>query len=592
MKNFIYVLVILLTTTLYSCEKFMEPFVELYDRDYEILENGNYFKGLLYNTFNSLPNRPNFFFEAATDNAVTNNDNTASSRAARGGISYISNPLDDISQNGVNGQTNWLYNYYNINIANFILERMVWDDTKNPPTPVTFEFTPEENRAWFYLLLGDAYFVRAWFQFDLLQKYGGVAADGVAYGYPIVTKYLTVNDELDLRRNTYQECVNQIVADCDEVIRLMPFNYTVAATTIWNGGTQGFGHASGLAAMSLKARVLLYAASPAFNTTNDVTRWGNAAQAAREIIDRLGFDDLMSLNNYFTNHVNSTGVNTASTNVDLFFRGPVTMSTRNLETENFPPRASGSATYQPSQNLVDAFPMCDGYPINSASGDFPYDVNNMYENRDPRLFTFILYHGQSASEWGLESPNPDTYQTMAGGRDAFGYDQNSTRTGYYLKKWLNGSVRNTGNVRTTNYTTIIFGRPELYLNFAEAAIQATGNPDDKTYGYSAREALAKVRDRALGEGNDMYLPTITGKDAFINLVQNERRIELCFEGHRFWDMRRWSTGKGDVTAINASVYGIYSSSPVETRSFRSPYMPLPYGELLKTNNLVNNDGWQ
>jgi hypothetical protein len=235
--------------------------------------------------------------------------------------------------------------------------------------------------------------------------------------------------------------------------------------------------------------------------------------------------------------------------------------------------------------------MRDGYPIGSASSDIPYDADNMYKDRDPRLFTFILYDGQPAT-WGLASPNPATIQTTAGGRDADGYEQNSTRTGYYLKKWLQGAVRNTGTIQSTNFAAIIFGRPELYLNFAEAAIQATGDPDDKTYGYSAREVLAKVRDRAFGEDNDAYLPTVTGKDAFANLVKNERRIELCFENHRFWDMRRWSTGKTDVAAINAPVYGIYSATSVETRSYKSPYMPLPFGELLKSKKLVNNDGWQ
>ena len=589
MKNIKNIFFLLLVTVFYSCDKFLEPPIELYSREFEILDSRTNFRGLLYNTYANLPNRQNFFFEAATDNAVTNNDFNAASRAARGGISFISNPLDDVSQNNISG-TIWMYNYTCINMVNYYFEKLVWDNSKDPPTPVRFEFEEIPNREWFYLLMGESYFLRAWFQFDQLQKYGGVAADGVAYGFPIVTKYLTVNDELDLPRNTYQECVNQIIADCDEAIRYLAFNYDQADLTIWDGGVLGFGHASGLAAMCLKAKTLLYAASPAFNTSNDVARWRSAAQAAKEIIDRVGFNDLMSLEDYFTNHVNFTGINTATYNADLFFRGPVISNTRNMETENFPPRASGSALYQPTQNLVDAFPMRDGYPINNASGDFPYDVNKMYENRDPRLFTFILYDGQPAT-FGLDNPNPETYQTAAGGRDAFGYDQNSTRTGYYLKKWVNGSVRNTGNVRTTNYTAILFGRPELYLNFAEAAIQATGDPDDKTYGYSAREALAKVRDRALGEGNDKYLPTVTGKDAFINLVQNERRVELCFEGHRFWDMRRWSTGKNDVTAINASVYGIYSSSPVETRSFRSPYMPLPYGEMLKTKSLVNNDGW-
>jgi hypothetical protein len=95
----------------------------------------------------------------------------------------------------------------------------------------------------------------------------------------------------------------------------------------------------------------------------------------------------------------------------------------------------------------------------------------------------------------------------------------------------------------------------------------------------------------LGSGKDLYLATVADKAGFLAVVKNERRIELCFEDFRFWDLRRWSNGTSDVAAINAPVYSIYSTTPVETRSYKSPYMPLPFGELLKTNNLVNNAGW-
>jgi hypothetical protein len=457
------------------------------------------------------------------------------------------------------------------------------------------EYPYPTNRAWYLLCLGEAHFLRAWFQFDQLQKYGGVAADGKAYGFPLVTKYLTTGDVLDLPRNTYDECVNQILSDCDEAIKYLHFNYVTPGAVAQAGGEEGYGRASGLAALCLKAKVLLYAASPAFNVGSDVEKWRRAAAAAKEVIDKTGFEDLMSLV-YYTGHGQRTNINpivaSANYNRDMFFRGNVTVGQRTLELQNFPPRqAGGEALYQPTQNLVDSFPMRDGYPITNSSSDFPYRLDSMYVNRDPRFHAFILYDGHSAANWGIHTPNPATFQMKTGGADAFGTHQNATRTGYYLKKWLNGSVRNTNPQVNTNYAAIIFGRPELYLNFAEAALQATGNPDDKTYGYSAREVLTKVRDRALGEGNDKYLPTVTGKDAFLEVVKNERRIELCFEGHRFWDLRRWSAGKNDMTAINTPVYGIYGSEPVESRQFSSPYFPLPYGELLKAKNLVNNDGW-
>ena len=585
MKKMNHIAVILLTIILCSCEKFMEPAMDSYMRDWQIEQSRDNFRGLLYNTYLGLPTRINFVFEAATDNAVTNIDNTSSSRAARGGISYINNPLDNINQNGLN-DTYWRYNYMHINRINYFLEKMTYDESKNPPTPVIFEFEEIPNKEWFWLLMGEAHFLRAWYQFEQLQKYGGVTPDGQVYGFPVITKYLTVNDELDLPRNTYQACVDQIVTDCEEAVKYLSLNYTQADAPIWDEGVMGSGRASGVAALALKARTLLYAASPAYNIENDVEKWKKAAQAAQEVIDVLGFDDLMTYAAYFDiNNLNNNAYN----NRDILFRGTITDAIRTYETENFPPRVSGgNGTYNPTQNLVDAFPMCDGYPRNQ-SPDYPYTEDNMYDNRDPRLAQFILYTNHPVTGWGGLA-NPNTIQTQPGGNDAFGTNVNATRTGYYLRKWLNGSVRLTGTLVNTRIAPVLIGRAELYLNFAEAAFHATGNPDDATYGYTAREALAKVRNRALGNDNDKYLPVVTNNE-FVEVLRNERRIELCFEGHRFWDLRRWSAGINDLTAINTSVYGLYSSTPVETRQYNSPYMPLPYGEILKTNNLVNNAGW-
>ncbi len=566
--NFIILFVFVFT----SCKDFMDPNLDNYKSEELIERAKNDFMGVLYVTYESLPTRVNFSYEAATDNAVTNNESTAASRAARGGLSAMNNPLGDP----------WTNNYKAINNLNWYLERMVLDYSNPIPTPVRFDIDPRVNMEYFYFTLGEAYFMRAWFQFDLLQKYGGVANDGKAYGFPISTTFLETGMNLDLPRNTYEECVERIVTDCDSAIKYLPVTYSKAEGLLSEGVISESGHASGAAALALKARTYLYAASPAYNTENDKTKWEKAAQAAMEAINIIGFDDLMTFSNYFNkSRLNDNAYN----NQDMFFRGPIQREVTTYEKENFPPRAgSGGGYINPSQNLVDAFPMQDGYPRTSPSAENPYDPQDVSVNRDPRMDLFIVRTGESFG--GI------TVDTYIGGTDGYGTDVNATRSGYYLQKLLDRSVRiAAGSVITTSFANILLGRPELYLNFAEAVIMATEDPDSKAYNYSAREVLAKIRNRALGNNADKYLPAVTDKNEFIELVRNERRIELCFEDHRFWDLRRWSSGLNDMEQINTPAYGIYSSQPVEVREYKSPYMPMPYSEMLKTKNMVNNAGW-
>ena len=557
----------------------MEPQKDNYVSADYILESANDFKGVMYNVYWSIPNRISFTYEAATDNAVTNNENTTSSRGARGGVSAQSNQFGD----------NWGNDYTNINRVNWYIERMVLDKSKGKyPTPVTFNVDSAINMQNFYMTLGEAYFLRAWFEFDLLQKYGGVGTDGIAYGFPITSKYLKAGDVLDLPRNSYQECVNQVAADCDTATKYLPLLYAKTSGTALDGLQSDAGHASGIAAKALKARAFLYGASPAYNKTNDISLWDRAAKAAADAIalsngtGAAGFDDLMT----FANYINKNNLNNSNyTNKDMFFRGRINSAVNTYEAENFMPRAGGGrGTFNPSQNLVDAFPMSDGYPRGTSPGK-AYDPANVQVNRDPRLDLFIVRTGETFANVVVNA--------KPGGLDAYGVDVNATRTGYYLQKFLDPTVRlaSSGSSVTTTFAAILLGKPELYLNFAEAALHVTGNPDAKIYGYSASEVLARVRKRALGTGADLYLPTVTNSTNFLNLVLNERRIELCFEDFRFWDLRRLSSGLADLAAINAPVYGIYSTDPIEGRSFKSPYMPMPYSEILKTTKLVNNVGW-
>ena len=180
MKNLIYICTLALAVTFSSCEDFMDPNLDNHKSPDLILQSRDDFMGELYKAYATLPTRINFTYEAATDNAVANNGNHVSSRAARGGISGISNPLGEM----------WEANYRAINRINWYIDKMVLDPSQPIPTPVKFDIDPKVNLQFFYFTLGEAYFLRAWYEFDLLQKYGGVADDGKAYGFPLSTKYL------------------------------------------------------------------------------------------------------------------------------------------------------------------------------------------------------------------------------------------------------------------------------------------------------------------------------------------------------------------------------------------------------------------
>jgi hypothetical protein len=382
--------------------------------------------------------------------------------------------------------------------------------------------------------------------------------------------------------------VEQIVADCDSAFAHLPLDYSKDGSsggTIADGLQSDAGHASGLAAKALKAKTLLYAASPAYNTANDVQRWKDAAKAAQEAIQLSGGSvALLTYANYF----NKNNLNNGNfTNKDIFFRGPINSAVSTLERENFPPRLQGNGTYNPTLNLINAFPKSDGFPASEAS-TVTLDPLNPHLNRDPRLDNFIARNGETFA--GI------TLATNTDGNDAFGKQQNNTRTGYYMQKLLDTDVRFTTPTVTTTMAPILLGKPELYLNFAEAVFMATGDMNSTTYGYTPKEIVRRIRERAFGSGpstKDKYyiIGNKITNTTFLDFVKNERRLELCFEDHRFWDMRRWCNGKDDVASLTFPVNGIYTTTPIETRTFKSPYMPVPYGETLKANNLQNNAGY-
>ncbi len=233
------------------------------------------------------------------------------------------------------------------------------------------------------------------------------------------------------------------------------------------------------------------------------------------------------------------------------------------------------------------FPWHDGIPVR----DNKINSSDPYSGRDPRLSMYIFYNGSTV----IRDGDTLTLNTAAGNQDALGSsDPNTTLTGYYVKKFMNLNVNPNPNVnsRATHY--YVYARyTDALLMFAEAANETLG-PDGEIGGYTARDVINAIRDRA-GISTGFYVD-IQDQAGLAEMIKNERRLEMCFENQRFWDLRRW--GMTDVMAqrvsgVRVSADGTtYTYIPVENRNYQAYqiYGPIPYGETLKYE-LIQNEGW-
>ena len=414
-----------------------------------------------------------------------------------------------------------------------------------------------ENAAW---LRAESKVLIAWYYFELIKRYGDVP----------LYKDVPSGKEF-LPRSPYQEVAQYAVDEIDSVRDSLAVN--------WNENSSYFGRFDLGAALALKSRILLYAASP-LNTegmTGSQTeeRWTEAAKAAADVIAlgryRLA-DDYSTL---FTG-------NTSSNPEIILSR--MNSASNSLETSNYPiATPGGNSGITPSQNLVDAYEWTG-----------PEDPDNPFANRDPRLTATIVTNG---STWNgrtidISENGTDSYRTL-----------NSSRTGYYLKKYLtDGLVLTQGQTAIHQWVYIRYA--EILLNFAEAANEAWG-PDqtDATAGMSARSALNMVRNRAGLEDVDLtdYSGT-NDTERMRNAIKAERRVELAFEDHRYWDLLRWKDGDrlgDDIRGIRADDNGdgtfSYTEITVESRIFDESRMyryPIPFTEISKSNGvLTQNQGW-
>lgn len=572
MKKCITVLLIgVVPILMWGCDNFLRPHEDNNLGEDQLIANPAYAEGLLLSAYVSLPNDYNFGLAAAADNAVTNDEGSNYLRMATGEWSSSFNPASE-----------WRKTYENLNYINKFLDIY---------RKVTWSSDPDVNEGHMERLAGEAYGLRAWYQFKLLQAHAGESEEGDLLGYPIVTKPIKITDNMDLPRDSFSECVTQIIEDADSATFYLPNTYQDQGSNNDYNSTKGSRFKNrfpGLAAKAIKSKLKLLAASPAFNINNDQSKWVEAAEEAGSMIDDNG--GLAAVVSPDGEKFYEYNVQSNSTDPDVIWSHAVE-NTRSREVDNFPPSLSGNGNINPTQDFVESFPMENGYPIEDSNSG--YDPDNPYEDRDPRFSEYVLYNGSQFKDQTIF-----TYE--GAGSDGINEQTNSTRTGYYLKKFMyeNVNIENPAVNQLQFYTYLRW--TNILLNYAEAANEAWGpDGDPNGYGFTARDVINALRERAGITQPDMYLASLNSKDEFRSLIHNERRIELSFEGKRFWDLRRWNKTTEMAEPVNGLFIELtnsgytYSERQVEVRVY-DPYMiygPIPYEETLRDAELVQNKGW-
>lgn len=586
-KLILHIIGALLAFGLYSCSDYLDKEYDISMAEEQVFLNEENTRGFLSNIYTNLPDG----FSGYTDGQFlgASRDCMTDNALSYWNVHYYHGVLSD----SYSASNHPLLGFWGSNLSGI---RKSNQFLKNAKASVigNAEKSGDDNRLY-DRNMAEARLLRAIFHFELVRWFGDAPIIGEdEEGIPIVFD-LSNSDAMNMQRTDAADALLWIADQCDLVKDELPFRYS--------NETENWGRMSGAVAYALKSRALLYRASKLNNPNNDPSYWNTAAQAAKDFI-RINNQQSEPYGLYSTgnpdNDYYECFVTTPTLN-DEFILCRSTWTTNEIELFLAPCGFSGSINSvgrtNPTQNLVDAYETINGLPIDKGS---TYDPQNPYANRDPRLEQTILHQG---SMWGdkeqeeyravdVSQPDGVDYQELHGG----------TLTGYYTKKFLN-------NISFKNPTTPIHAWPifrygEILLNAAEAVNEAEGPS-------SAYQYINELRAR-------VGMPAYSGmtKEDLRERIRNERRVELCFEDHRFFDERRWMLFEGQSVASEKdnpryhqyyNLYGVrvtnpenpvYEYAPAEvhsSRSFTSPknyLFPVPEDEVKRAPELGQNPGWE
>lgn len=538
-----------------------------------VIKNEEFITGLWSNLYHSFDNG----FQEVGSTMLANASDESDSNVPYGATSFF----NDGSWNSYNTPYNrtWSFLYQGINNAAYFLQ--ISDTTTNKELKFYQDYKNyPDNRAKYNKFLAnlkayriDSKFFKAYFHFQLWKMYGNV---------PIVDNVISEKEALQLKQATTAEMVTYIATTLNQVIREFDQLETVSGSAYHAGkwDPSSLGRITKGAALALKCRMFLYAASPLHNQgAYNKVLCDSAAKTAASIINLNIYSVNIGYRKLQFNRTASNPENILDNRVDI-------LDNNFMEFSNYP--KSGLAKYvnvpgvgsnvtSPSQNLVDAYDKLPGY---SAAAPF--------QKLDVRFAQTIYCNGDIVNGVPVES--------FRGGKDGIG-EKNATTTGYYLKKFVNDTL--TLPVGTTApHVWYIFRYSEVLLNYAEAMFNAHGNVNK---GYitagtdlTPEAALNLVRLReGKNLGNLAIATTLTNE-----LIRRERQVELAFEGHRFWDVRRWNIANStenkplrgmNITITNA-VKNYDPNYVVENRKFVAgmELFPIPYTEMHLYPSWVQN----
>lgn len=541
-----------------SCDFLNTSESTYYDRS-ELLYDPSKVTQLCTEVYSYLPNGlegiGGAMHDAATDDAIHINNTAAIQRFVNGSWSpnYV---VDDV----------FAHYYKAIHDANFYLENclgLTFEDWKYTDG---FQDTYTSYLNYQY----EVRCLRAFYYFELVRRYGNI---------PLLTKTITKEEAQKAAPVSAENVLRFVIDECTDVAQHLP-----AKTTTLPGGAANMQRVSKGVALALKSRATLYLASPLFNTSGDVAKWEAAATAAFDVISQASAFGY-ALDNDYKNLFGATNNQSA----EVILCCPEGKTTH-FEAANYPIGVEKGSGYTcPTENLVSAYEMSDG---SSFDWNNPAQAANPYKNRDPRLEMTVVFNGM---QWPAKIP----VETYHGGRNGQPL-LNATTTGYYLKKYLNNKVifEAGKNTNSFDHNWILFRYAEILLNYAEAMAEAYG-PDQvvSPFTMTAREAVNLVRSRKNVKMPDF--PTGMSKADFLARLRNERRVELAFEGHRFWDLRRWKAldEMKDIYKVNIEKQAdgtlTFTKEKLSTYDITDKmyFYPISNAERYKNTNLKQNPGW-